>query len=70
MTRTAQPPAMMQAAETYFCLPFGQKAIAFCFRMDYNKATKEYMFPWPGIACEGYSAEQDNGVQVPALPAL
>ena len=28
------------------------------------------LFPWPGIAHDEYLAEQENGVKVPALPAL
>ena len=32
--------------------------------------TIEYVFPWPDIAHVEYPAEQENGVQVPALPAL
>ena len=30
----------------------------------------EYVFPWPDIAQVEYPAEQENGVKVPALPAL
>ena len=45
------------------------------FRYDrhnlfYFVRTIEYLFPWPDIAQVEYPAEQENGVQVPALPAL
>ena len=32
--------------------------------------TTQYVFPWPDIAQVEYPAEQENGVKVPALPAL
>ena len=37
----------------------------FCFGGKVNT-----LFPWLGIAQVGCSAEQGNGVKVPALPAL
>ena len=49
-----------------FYLFLGKTAITFfCFGGKVNT-----LFPWLGIAQVGCSAEQGNGVKVPALPAL
>ena len=48
-----------------FCLFSGMTAITF-----FIFGTTQYVFPWPDIAQVEYPAEQENGVKVPALPAL
>ena len=47
-----------------------KKAIAKFNYMGYNVSDKSIVFPWLGIAQVECLAEQDNGVEVPALPAL
>ena len=53
-----------------FRYSFTKYPIAILAHLRYNASVNGIVFPWLGIAQDEYPAEQENGVQVPALPAL